>query len=410
MSAQSACVASDVAQAHFSTTPEPFSQDGGMTVRAAMGKAHLGTPMDLFTQASFATANGKVTARAFIPTAANSTEHGEMIPDVTGRAHAGTATAAATLGSSAAARGTDTALAFTPIKARLKALGATTCDATDTVHLSFPARIPTPANSVIRNGTDTGLATIPTVTRLKALGSMTHAAKDAGSIITMTAAFTLANFSSLRATGTACELRLTPFLLFFPPFSPCFCKILLRPFNTPHGHFISCVYPNGFRFEGSWFQDLYHGSGRCFNDARCLYDGQWQRGKMNGPGTFLLADGSTFSCAEWVDDFVSECSCQRKFADGQPCRFNYTDHFDSKNGRMRRRWEDGICYENFWRQELLAIKKPQKCAAAGGRMGQSVGDSRAGQMVNFRGKLIVIPDAGQVRTRESWHLAEISVA
>jgi hypothetical protein len=131
---------------------------------------------------------------------------------------------------------------------------------------------------------------------------------------------------------------------------------------------------------------------------------------MNGPGTFMLADGGTLSCAEWLDDFVSECSCDRKFADGQPCRVNYTDHFDSKNGRIRRRWEDGIWYDNFWRQELLAMKKPPKSAAARDRTGQCVDKSTAAHMVNFHGKLIVVPDAGQVSTRRSRLLAEISVA
>jgi hypothetical protein len=267
---------------------------------------------------------------------------------------------------------------------------------TDKELSSFLACILTVANSVTKSGTETGLATTPTATRLKAPGAMTRDATGAACIITTTAAFTLVNFTTACATDTACELR----CILIIPLAYGFLLLVARFYLASSIRFTTfcrCVHPNGCRFEGAWFQDLHHGFGRYFVDTRCMYDGHWKRGKMNGSGAFFLPDGGTFSCSEWVDDFFNERSCDRKFANGQLCCFKHSDYSDSKKGRMRRRWEDGICYDNFWRQDLLALKKPQKSAASSGRIGQSVS---TGQMINFRGKLIVV-DAVQVSMRHA---------
>ena len=112
----------------------------------------------------------------------------------------------------------------------------------------------------------------------------------------------------------------------------------------------SWTHPNGCKYEGSWPNDMYDGTGQYSVRNTVLYNGQWSFGKMNGHGSFFFADGGKCTCSQWVDDFFPDnTSGERMFPDGQPCNLKATDFKDKKSARFRRRWEDGVFYENGWR-------------------------------------------------------------
>jgi hypothetical protein len=151
------------------------------------------------------------------------------------------------------------------------------------------------------------------------------------------------------------------------------------------------THPNGCKYDGLWFDDFYHGLGKFYFGQRCWYDGQWHRGKVNGEGTFFFHDGGAFFSAHWLDDFfIEKGSCTRKYPDGSICHLKYTDY--DRNGRKRRKWEDGMQYDNNWRAELakLVLAKPLL------QKGPAVDQCSSAKMMNFRGKLIVVPDEVQV--------------
>jgi hypothetical protein len=149
------------------------------------------------------------------------------------------------------------------------------------------------------------------------------------------------------------------------------------------------------KYDGCWFDDLYHGSGKFYCDLRCIYDGQWQNGEMNGAGKFFFPDGGIVSSAQWHHDFFTgDGQCTRTFPNGEPCYLKHRDYV--RKSEWKRRWEDGVSYDSCWMQQLA---KP--CLVAwprqkNGRMSAAVEQSSSGQIVNLQGRLILIPDQAQV--------------
>jgi hypothetical protein len=112
---------------------------------------------------------------------------------------------------------------------------------------------------------------------------------------------------------------------------------------------------------------------------------------MNGEGTFFFRDGGSCFSANWLDDFFTESgTCTRAYPDGTVCRLKHTDYV--QNGRKRRKWEDGVHYDNDWR----AVAAKAVLAKPLVRSSPPVEECSSGQLVNFRGKLIVVPVEVQV--------------
>jgi hypothetical protein len=142
---------------------------------------------------------------------------------------------------------------------------------------------------------------------------------------------------------------------------------------------------------------MYDGTGQYSVRNTVLYNGQWSFDKMNGHGSFFFADGGKCTCSQWVDDFFPDnTSGERMFPDGQPCNLKATDFKDKKSARFRRRWEDGVFYENGWRSvcQEKAASKPASTFAGGAQTAET---AKSAQMVNFRGILILVPHEEQVR-------------
>ena len=144
------------------------------------------------------------------------------------------------------------------------------------------------------------------------------------------------------------------------------------------------------KYDGCWFDDLYHGTGKFYYGLQCKYDGQWRNGKMNGAGKFFLFDGGVVS-AQWHNDFFTgDGQCSRTFGNGEPCHLKHRDYV--RKGEWKRRWEDGVSYGSCWMKELA---KPHLVAwprERNGRSSAAVEESSSGQIVNLKGKLILIPD------------------
>jgi hypothetical protein len=127
-----------------------------------------------------------------------------------------------------------------------------------------------------------------------------------------------------------------------------------------------------------------------------VYDGHWLRGKMNGAGKFFFGDGGFVFSSQWHDNFflAEDGSCARTFPNGEPCCLKYRDYVRSK--QWKRRWEDGVSYNSCWREEQAKpclVAWPRKRNGEGGAAAQQ---SSSGQIVNLRGKLILVSEEAQV--------------
>ena len=117
---------------------------------------------------------------------------------------------------------------------------------------------------------------------------------------------------------------------------------------------------------------------------------------MNSHGSFFFAGGGKCTCSQWVDDFFPDnTSGERMFPNGQPCNLKATDFKDKKSVRFRRRWEDGVFYENGWRSVCQAVASKPAALFAGGA--QTAETAKSAQMVNSRGTLILVPHEALVR-------------
>jgi hypothetical protein len=144
------------------------------------------------------------------------------------------------------------------------------------------------------------------------------------------------------------------------------------------------------KYDGRWFDDLYHGTGKFYCDLRCIYDGQWQNGKMNGAGKFFTFDGGVVT-AQWHNDFFTgDGQCTRTFPNGEPCYLKHRDYV--RKGEWKRRWEDGVSYGSCWMKELAKPCMEAWPRERSGRSSATVEESSSGQIVNLKGKLILIPD------------------
>ena len=69
-----------------------------------------------------------------------------------------------------------------------------------------------------------------------------------------------------------------------------------------------CLYSNGMLYEGSWKRDKEHGKGKLMtaDRQRIIYEGDFERGRMQGVGTYYYAQAenslSSFAVALTTND------------------------------------------------------------------------------------------------------------
>ena len=104
---------------------------------------------------------------------------------------------------------------------------------------------------------------------------------------------------------------------------------------------------NGNIYEGEFYQDLMHGTGKLTIAGEGTYEGQFVKGKRTGKGTFLFVNGDIYT-GEWTNDKM-EGDGKYTFANGDYYEGQFSNNKFNGQGTY---CKNGVSYTGKWKDNV----------------------------------------------------------